>query len=974
MKKYIKPIRTYNLIGQFKRLYVLLLLFFIGTTYFYGQVKNIGIPEIRNFKRTDYKGGTQNWDIDQDKDGNIYFANNNGLFQFDGTSWHKYSLPNLSVIRTVEIQDSGKIFVGGYNEFGYFKPDLKGKLVYFSISKFLNTKNDNTENTIDIIWKIHLYKEEVIFQSFGSIFIFKNNALTKIKAPTRFHFSFQVSGKLYFQDLSSGIMEYRNGKLSPVIGSTIFNNTQIWGMFQMPDNKMLIATLDKGLFIYEKEKITSWNTDANNFMIKNSCLGGVVMKDNHIVLNSVRNGIIVCNTSGKIIQLINRKKGLQNNTVLTSFIDNYNNLWLGLDNGITFINENSPVSYFGFSDDISTVYASVIYKGNLYVATNQGVFYHSWNIPFKEEPFTLVEGTTGQASNIQVIDNQLICSHNRGALAIVGGKSYKTLDNVGYWIFKKIPNQPKYMIGSNYFGFSLFENGTNGWQYVCQIEGFYKSVGDFEIDSKNIWVIKDNLLYQIVLNEGCKNFKDIKTYRNLSDTDKGVVSVQQLKNTIYFKTAAHFYKYSQSSNLFYKDKIANSLFKTILDATTIREDNYGNIWYTNNSGLGALMKKNKDKYTNITAPFLNLTQDLVLNNLSVNTVNPENVFIGLTEGLAHYNSKLSKNFVSKPKAFIRSFLSLSDTLFFGNGQSMTAKYKIPFRSNNVKFTFSSPTYENIENVEFSYQLEGFDHRWSDWSSSSIKEYTNLKEGDYMMKVKVLNSYGITSEQAELNFSISPPWYRHFLAYLFYIIGISTIVHYIRIRIKAKIRTNKYYQTIEQRKIYLEKESKIRQEQFDLEKEIERLQNEKLKVKILAKDKELVTNSLQIAKKNKILNGIIQKLKDINIESFDDSAKSQLVKLNKNIIKEVNADHSWRDLEKHIKNVHYDFLKRLKAKCSRISPRELDLATYLLMNMSTKEIAEIMNISNGGVELARYRLRKKLGLNNKENLTGYLIGI
>jgi DNA-binding CsgD family transcriptional regulator len=243
-----------------------------------------------------------------------------------------------------------------------------------------------------------------------------------------------------------------------------------------------------------------------------------------------------------------------------------------------------------------------------------------------------------------------------------------------------------------------------------------------------------------------------------------------------------------------------------------------------------------------------------------------------------------------------------------------------------------------------------------------------------MKVRVLNSYGIQSDQAKLNFTISPPWYRHFLAYLFYIMGISIIVYYIRLRVQAKIRKNKYYQTIEQRRIYLEKESKIRQEQFDLEKEIERLQNEKLKVKILAKDKELVTNSLQIAKKNKILNGIIHKLKDINVESFDDSAKSQLTKLNKSIVKEVNADHSWKDLEKHIKNVHYDFLKRLKEKCPTISPRELDLATYLLMNMSTKEISEIMNISNGGVELARYRLRKKLGLNNKENLTGYLISV
>jgi DNA-binding CsgD family transcriptional regulator len=769
-------------------------------------------------------------------------------------------------------------------------------------------------------------------------------------------------------------MEYRNGKLFPVLGSTILNNTQVWGMFQIPDNKILIATLDKGLFIYEKDKITSWDTEANNFMIENSCLGGVAMKNNHIVLNSVRNGIIVCDTSGKIIQYFNRKKGLQNNTVLASFVDINNNLWLGLDNGITFINENSPFSYFGFSDDISTVYASVIYRGNLYVATNQGVFYHSWNIPFKEEPFKLVEGTTGQASNIQVIDNQLICSHNRGAFVIVGGKSFKTLDNVGYWVFKKIPNQPNYMIGSNYFGFSLFEKGTNGWQFVNQIKGFYKSVGNFEIDDKNIWVKKDDLLYQIVLNEGFKNFKNIKTHQNLSESDKGIISIQKLRNNIYFKTNKHFYKYSQNSNVFYVDKTADNIFKRILDALTIQEDNYGNIWYTNNSGLGVLMKKNNDNYTHVTAPFLNLTQDLVFNNLSVTTVNPENIFIGLTEGLAHYNSNFSKDFMIKPKVFIRSFSALSDTLFFGNGQIKTDKYKISFRSNYVKFTFSSPTYENIENIKFSYLLEGFDDEWSNWSTASLKEYTNLREGNYVMKVKVKNSYGIQSDEAVVPFTISPPWYRHFLAFIFYIIIIATIIHYIRKRVQATIRKNKYYETIEQRRLYLEKESKIRQEQFDLEKEIERLQNDKLKIKILAKDKELVTNSLQVVKKNKILNGIIHKLKDIDVASFDESAKFQFTKLNKSIVKEVNADHSWKDLEKHIKNVHFDFLKRLKEKCPTISPRELDLSTYLLMNMSTKEIAEIMNISGGGVELARYRLRKKLGLNKKENLIGYLMSI
>jgi len=350
------------------------------------------------------------------------------------------------------------------------------------------------------------------------------------------------------------------------------------------------------------------------------------------------------------------------------------------------------------------------------------------------------------------------------------------------------------------------------------------------------------------------------------------------------------------------------------------------------------------------------------------------VFIGLTDVLAHYNANLLKDFVTKPKAFIHSFSFNNEILLLGNLENYHQKINIPFASNNVKFTFSSPTFENLENVQFSFQLEGFDQKWSNWSAVSIKEYTNLRERDYKMKLKVRNSYGIESKIANVAFTVAPPWYRHYLAYFAYVIIFLTAIYFIRLRIQMKIRKNKYYETIEQRRLYLEREAKIKQEQYELEKEIERLKNDKLQIKILAKDKELVNNSLQVVKKNKVLNGIIHKLKDIDAEALDETTKFQFNKLNKSIVKEVNSDKSWKDLEKHIKNVHFDFLKRLKDKCPTISPRELDLSTYLLMNMSTKEIAEIMNISSGGVELARYRLRKKLELNKKENLTGYLMGI
>lgn len=955
---------------QLIKSYFIITFFTLFSITFFGQVKSIGLPDVRNYKRNEYKGGTQNWNIGQDKNGNLYFANNNGLLQFDGSSWRKYPLPNLTSVRCLKIDDSGKIFVGGYNEFGYFTTDNKGKLKYTSLAKKVDK---NKIKIIDFIWKIHTLNNETIFQSFARAYILKNGKLSILKAPKRFQFSFVVNNKLYFQDVEKGILEYRNDKLYTLPNTTVLNNTEIWGMYSLSKEKTLIITLEKGLFLYENNTIKPWETEANNFVRKNNSLGGAIINKKFIVLNSVLDGIIICDFNGKIIQHLNRKKGLQNNTVLTSFIDNKNNLWLGLDNGIAFLNESSPFTYFGFSYDISTVYASVIHQGNLYVATNQGVFYHAWNNSFKEDVFKLVEGTTAQSWNVQVVDNELICSNNRGALVIQGGRVTHIIDSKGYFGFKNIPNHPGFFIGSNYDGFAIFQKTGNGLVFKNQISGFDKSSNSFELDESYLWLKKDESIYKMQLSDDLTRFTLIKKINQLSPKYKNIGSLQKIDGKIYFQTNNHFFKFSKEQDLFYEDKNLSALFKNIPIINALSEDSQSNLWYAFDESIGVLMKQN-NQYKNVVAPFSNLTGNLVNSYLSVNTIDSKNIFIGLTDGLAHYDSELLNNFVTKPKAFIRSFSFPGDTIVLGNNQNKIENIRIPYSSNHVRFTFSSPIYENLETVEFSYQLEPFDDKWSNWSTISIKEYTNLREGEYTMKVKVRNSYGIQSEPSTLSFMVSPPWYRHFLAFMFYFVLIMVGVYLISARVKMKIRKNKYYETIEQRRLYLEKESKIRQEQFDLEKEIEKLKSDKLQIKILAKDKELVNNSLQVVKKNKILNGIIHKLKEIDVEALDDSTKFQVSKLNKSIVKEVNTDKSWKDLEKHIKNVHFEFLKRLKEKYPTISPRELDLSTYLLMNMSTKEIAEIMNISTGGVELARYRLRKKLGLNKKENLIGFLMSI
>ncbi len=945
--------------------------FLLVSALFNGQNKNMGLPNIKNYQKTDYQSGTQNWCIDQDNNGNVYFANNNGLLQFDGTTWRNYNIPNTANIRSVKIDDStGRIYVGGYSEFGYFKSDDNGNLTYVSLSKLISSVDSKLA---DFIWKIHIFNDEVIFQSFQMAYVFKNDTLKILQAPNRFQFSFQVENKLYFQDIASGIFQYENGILAPVKGTTFFNNSEIWGIFAIPKNRLLIATLEKGLFVYENGEVSVWKTEANVFIKKNSGLGGTI-NGQSVILNSVLDGMIICDFEGKIIQHINLKKGLQNNTILSSFIDNKNNLWLGLDNGISYININSPFTYFGSSHNLSTVYASVVHQDFLYVATNQGVFYHSLNRSFLDDTFTLVEGTTAQSWNIQVIDNELICSNNRGALIIDNNRVIKILDPIGYFGFKEVPNRPNIVIGSNYGGFAIFEKTKNGLVYKNQIAGFNQSSNSFELDDTYLWLHRDQILYKMEISDDLKTFNSIKAISNLTKTDRQINSLQKINGEVYFQSNNKFYTYSRGQDLFFEDKKISSLFKNTPVINSMTEDPKGNLWYTFDESLGLLMKNKNRDYTNIIEPFANLTGNMVINYLSVNTIGSKSFFIGLINGLALYDSEFLPMDADKPNVFIRSFSYGGHTFVQGNPQEKSRALSIPYKSNNVKFTFSSPEFENSESIQYSYQLYPFDKQWSNWSTLAVKEYTNLRENDYKMNVKVKNSYGIESDAAVFTFSILPPWYRHFLAYIFYLLLFLLSFYILSVVQKRILRKKQYYKTIEQRKLYLEKETKIRKEQYELEKEIEKLNRKQLQTKILAKDKELVSNSLQVVKKNKVLNGIINKLKDMDVETLNEDNKFQLSKLKKSIIKEVNTDKSWKHLEKHIKNVHFDFLKRLQEKYPDISPRELDLSTYLLLNMSTKEIAEIMNISNGGVELARYRLRKKLKLKRSENLTGFLMTI
>ena len=126
----------------------------------------INMPFLENFSRDVYHGGTQNWAVAQGHDGIMYFANNDGLLTFDGKKWKSYKLPSGIRLRALYVNDDGRIYSGGFEEFGYWEKDDRGNLIYYSLSKQFN----DFELRNDEVWSIAKLKGTIYFQTFSSYF------------------------------------------------------------------------------------------------------------------------------------------------------------------------------------------------------------------------------------------------------------------------------------------------------------------------------------------------------------------------------------------------------------------------------------------------------------------------------------------------------------------------------------------------------------------------------------------------------------------------------------------------------------------------------------------------------------------------------------------------------------------------------------------------------------------------------------
>lgn len=944
----------------------------------FGQIKDTGIPEIRNFEKQEYKAGTQNWKIERNSRNFLYFANNNGVLEYDGSHWNLYGLPNPSIIRSIKIDQNDRIYIGQQNEFGYMEPDENGLLTYHSLSDQLQESQKNFEE----IWRIHLTGMGVVFQSYKRLFIYRDNRIIEVPLKNRIRFSFYVNGRLWIQDEIEGLMEYRQLHLVKMQGTEDLTGKEIWSILPVSNTKVLIGTANNGVFEYDEEKLTPWNNDANDFLIENQILATAKLHNSYFAFGTIQNGLMITDESGKIIQHINKKKGLQNNTILSIGTDQNDNLWLGLDNGIDYIEINSPLTYIYDPDGFGSVYTSIIYNKKLYVGTNHGLFVKNWpeKVTTQAEGFRLIPGTVGQTWYLGIHQGVLLCGHNTGTF-VINGETATRISNVdGAWIFLDLKENSNFLIGGNYAGLTLFRktDDQQSWQFVKQIPGFYESSRLLAEDKAgNIWMshgykgvfsikLSDN--YEKVLNYSYYNSKNGLPSDNF-------INLMQVENELIYTTPEGIYTYDSENDRFELSEYFNQLFNDKINVNYLLEDPYKNLWYTSPEGPGVLRLQEDGSYSRVSSPFEKLSGRMISGFENIYVADLQNTFISLEDGLAHYTPSYSANNDVLPEIFIREVYNIpTGDLRFPYAENKPEESPIreyAYKGNNLRFTYSCPDYRTSGHIEFSYMLENYSTDWSPWAGSSTCEFMNLREGEYTLKVKARINTLTESNTGSYTFQILPPWYRTTLAYILYTLVGIILVSLISWFIYFRIQISKRKERLTHLRKYRAQMQQFQREALISEKEIIRLRNEKLRGKMISLDKELANQTMSLIQKNKFLGKLKSELKNLQSNTQESTLKSKISLIINRLDKEFDIQKQNELFETYFDEVHEDFFKRISQNYPNLTPREMKLCAYIRMNISSKEIATLLNISLRGVEISRYRLRKKLDIDRNENLAAFI---
>ena len=733
-----------------------LVVFITATPLFASLRPETGAFVFQNYSAKAYNANPQNWTIAEDSRGVMYFGNNDGILEFDGVFWRLIHVTYGNSVRSLAVDARGRVYVGGRGVFGYLAPDEHGD------TQFVPIKVPKADQDFLDVWNVLPTSSGVYFGTRFKIFFYSNSGELKVwRASAHFGRIFTAYGELYATTSDQGLRRLQKDDF--VAGPTGDSDLLHGGVAFAPGEQPIIASA-RGLFNFAISEITPFNNAASSYLLQSNVFCITQLSGGDVAVGTKSGGLVLLSRQGALERVIRKESGLASDWVTSVYEDRQHGIWVTTNSGISrFVR---GLSTFG---EAQGLHGNALFEtrvGNsMYVATARGAF-KMRAVDGAEPAFEEIKDLHEQVVALAAHGNEIFAGGDRGLYNITSGTARKLSapdSGIIYDIcFSR--RDPNVMYTAGLGGVRKWRSLGSTWKSEEPVgvkgQEFITAVEDSD---GTVWSTTNLAIWHIDFSQDSPRVQQFTTADGIAS---GLKYAYWFRGHAVIATAKGLLRFSENAGRLEPDtELGPQYSDGSKSVSIVRETPSGNVWITG-KGYDAYLQKDSAGFRTYPSPLIQTGADELWSIFldpdgTCWATDPSGMLIRLENlDLRVINQEL-------PTLLRRvSVIGHNDSLF--NGDSSPDPITLQHRDNGLRFEFAAPYYEAPTALEYQFLLEGDEKKWSNWTTETHKEYTNLFEGPYKFHVRARDPHGRQGREVVFPFRVIPPFYRTLWAYAIYV--------------------------------------------------------------------------------------------------------------------------------------------------------------------------------------------------------------
>ncbi len=738
-----------------------------------------GFPMVHRFTAAEYGYHPANRQVVVAPNGLVYAANEEGLLEYDGTTWRLIPLPGRRTPLQLAFSHTGDLLVGATADFGHLEPDSLYRPTFRSLLPSDSEERGRFDRTLAVLPG----PDGTWFVTANRIFDVRPDTLLLVTSPSPIQHAFVQRDTLFASIWGQGMSVLgRTGGLRPVeqdAGDNILAQDALRLAVATSDSTHLLITAAGRFLHFQNHRLTPWDEFLAERLRPYRLLDGLRLQDGRLAFATATQGLLIVDLRTSVIRQIDYTSGLPFGEIRSLHQDPTGRLWLATSDGLAFVElTNALTSLPENVRPAGAVRAVTRYRAQLFAGTERGLFVANEGAGMSGFRFDPIASITVPVFDLEATERGLIVAAGDAVYIHTGlftEPEAIRLPGTPQTI-QAAPRDDVWYVGTTQ-GVSELTWVADSllWRVSAHVDDGTGLVTSLAVGPDSV-VWAGRTPSGVARMDFSGDAPTVTLFDERAGLDAGLTQPVRMDDRVVFVSRGSIRTFHAAISRFDVDETTIRVGSAPVQGIRfVGTDGTGARWVFSDSFTGRIRMEPDGTPRMERFDDLERLSDARIKNLFCDVL--DGCWIATDRGLFHFNPAGSRPTPDTRAPLIRQVATGQRILFGGMTAAADSlpSFVLPIEENGFRVSFAAPNFDQIADVRYQTRLVGADADWSEWSLNPAVSYTGLQEDVYTFQVRASGARGGTSGTTSIQVEILPPWYRTLWAFALYGLFLSTTI-------------------------------------------------------------------------------------------------------------------------------------------------------------------------------------------------------